>query len=126
MSQRISWLLQMLLAAIFALHVATSQGASREGGLTDESVCDVGDTVRSSSKLKSPFDFVKSECKNGQLLLASGVVPAGGFTLSKSEELAKNLCLIADIELKRTTGGGPTGTLWEIDNVRCKITKLPK
>jgi hypothetical protein len=68
-------------------------------------------------------DFIRAQCKNGQILIGSGIVPAGGFD-SEVVRLARTFCRMADIQTRRTQGN-MAGLVMEIDEVRCIIGKLP-
>ena len=108
-----------------AFLLATAAHAeSRLGGETDDSVCDVGATYKRHNTWPVAADFVRARCKNGQLLMGSSIVPAGGFD-SEIKRLTRGFCRIADIQLQRTAGellGIPT----EFEEGRCKIEKLPQ
>lgn len=113
------------LLAVAAVCVATQSWAvSRQGGATDDSVCDLGRTYERNRDNSWVGDFIKTQCKNGQLLIGSSVVPVGGFE-SEIMGLSKANCQIADIQARRFQGNaGPMGM--EFEEVRCRITKLPK
>lgn len=98
--------------------------ASRLGGETDDSVCDVGPTYERSRDETRAGDFIRSSCRNGQVLIGASVVPAGGFE-SEIMRLAKANCRIADIQAQRVRRS--TGPIFmEFDEVRCRIEKLQK
>lgn len=109
------------LTLLASLGEPGAQAASRFSGSTDDSVCDVGRTDQRTRPNVEAFDFVKSRCKNGQLLTGSGPVPAGGYE-PEIEALAKRYCRIADIEATRTEGS-LAGIRVEFSQVRCKIGK---
>jgi hypothetical protein len=115
------------LLAIATACIAIQSGAvARQGGTTDDSVCDLGRTYERTSTRDNSWigDFIKAKCKNGQLLMGSSVVPAGGFE-SEIMGLSKANCQIADIQARRFQGNAGPITM-EFEEVRCRITKLPK
>lgn len=98
-----------------------AQAASRFGGPDDDSVCDVGDVSQRSARWPVAWDFVNSQCKNGQLLIGSSIESAtGGFEI---EGLARSFCRIADIQFQ-VTQGSLAGIATQYGHVRCKIEKL--
>lgn len=115
-------------AAVFVLATSsfTSPGwaVTRQGGATDDSVCDVGRTYERSRDGVSSWEFVRTQCKNGQLLTGTSVVPIGGGE-TEIMGLAKTFCRIADIQSRRFQGNvGPLGM--EFEEARCRVEKLPK
>jgi hypothetical protein len=78
---------------------------------------------QNARKLSAAGDFIRAQCKNGQVLVGSGIVPAGGFD-SEVVRLARTFCRMADIQTRRTQGN-MAGLVMEIDEVRCIIGKLP-
>ena len=110
-----------VLTILTSMGQPQAQAASRFSGVTDDSVCDVGRTDQRTSPNVEAFDFVKSRCKNGQLLTGSSPVPVGGYE-PEIEALAKHYCRIADIDAKRTAGS-LAGISVEFAQVRCKIEK---
>lgn len=113
-----------LLAGAVVAAVALGWVAARLGGETGDSVCDVGRTQEPGRDGARAGDFIRVQCKNGQMLVGSSVVPAGGFE-SEILGLAKRYCRVADIQVRRThENAGPF--LVEFEAVRCRIEKLPK
>ena len=97
---------------------------ARLGGETDDSVCDVGRTDQRMTGALGPQNFVATKCRNGQLLMATSVVPAGGFEPATTS-LGKTFCRIADIQSRRFQENvGPLPM--EFEELRCQIAKLPK
>jgi hypothetical protein len=114
----------VVLASIAIFTAMPVQAASRLGGQTDDSVCDVGKTWQRVNGVPATGEFVRTSCKNGQLLMGVSVAPAGDFD-SEIVVLARTLCRIADIQTRRNQGD-MGGIVMEYDEVRCKIEKLPK
>jgi hypothetical protein len=97
---------------------------TRQGGVTDDSVCDLGRTYERSRDGVSAWEFVRAQCKNGQLLIGISVVPVGGGE-TEIMGLSKAFCRIADIQSRRFQGhAGPLGM--ELEEARCRLEKLPK
>lgn len=96
---------------------------SRLGAATDDSVCDVGSTDRRAAGVVPPWEFVKSKCRNGQVLLGISVVPVGNSP-SEIAELARRYCLIAGIQSSRSMSN-MAGIAMEYEQVRCVIEKMP-
>lgn len=117
-------LIQGLLASLAIDVMSPVYAEARFGGQTDESVCDVGRTDQRSSKWPTGWEFVRAKCKNGQALMANGIVPVGGFD-SEAVGLARAFCRMSDIQSRRTQGN-MAGLVIENDEVRCTIEKLPK
>lgn len=116
--------LALALAGALIGTAVPAGAVARLGGQTDDSVCDVGATQQRNRDWPEVADFIRAKCKNGQLLMGSSVVPAGGFD-SEITVLARGLCRIADIQARRTQGN-MAGIVMEYDEVRCKLEKLPK
>lgn len=112
-----------MLASLLICAMEPTGAASLVGGQTDDSVCDLGSAPQNARKLSAAGDFIRAQCKNGQVLVGSGIVPAGGFD-SEVVRLARAFCRVADIQTKRTQGN-MAGLVMEIDEVRCIIGKLP-
>jgi hypothetical protein len=116
------WATTLALAA--GLLAAPAWAVTRQGGSTDDSVCDVGRTYERSRDSASSWEFVRTQCKNGQLLMGTSVVPVGGGE-TEIMGLAKTFCRIADIQSRRFQGSvGPLGM--ELEEARCRVEKLPK
>ncbi len=113
-----------VLASLVIFAIEPASAASLVGGQTDDSVCDLGSAPQNSRKLSVAGDFIRAQCKNGQVLVGSGIVPAGGFD-SEVVRQARTFCRLADIQTRRTQGN-MSGIVLEIDEVRCSIKKLPK
>lgn len=113
-----------MLASLLICVIEPAGAASLVGGQTDDSVCDLGSATQNARKLSAAGDFIRAQCKNGQVLVGSGIVPAGGFD-SDVVRLARTFCRLADIQTRRTQGN-MAGLVMEIDEVRCSIEKLPK
>ena len=113
-----------VVVAALAASLAGAQAASRYGGPTDDSVCDVGDMSRRAAGMLSPDAYVKATCRNGQALIGSSVVPLGSAQ-SDIALLAVKSCVAADIEIRRSSDN-VGGVVMEIERVRCRISKLPK
>jgi hypothetical protein len=105
-----------LMAFTFHAHAA-----SRGGGATDDSVCEIGSMEDRSSKI-DPYDFVQKSCRNGQLLTGTSVVPLGSNG-AQIENLAGRYCLRAEIEV-RYFKKPVAGMEWDYAAVKCKISKL--
>ena len=112
-----------VLASLLICAIEPTGAASLVGGQTDDSVCDLGSASQNARKLSAAGDFIRAQCKNGQMLVGSGIVPAGGFD-SEVVRLARTFCRMADIQTRRTQGN-MAGLVMEIDEVRCIIGKLP-
>lgn len=112
-----------MLASLLICAIEPAGAASLVGGQTDDSVCDLGGAPQNARKLSAAGDFIRAQCKNGQILIGSGIVPAGGFD-SEVVRLARTFCRMADIQTRRTQGN-MAGLVMEIDEVRCIIGKLP-
>jgi hypothetical protein len=112
-----------VLASLLIGAIEPAGAASLVGGQTDDSVCDLGSASQNARKLSAAGDFIRAQCKNGQMLVGSGIVPAGGFD-SEVVRLARTFCRMADIQTRRTQGN-MAGLVMEIDEVRCTIEKLP-
>lgn len=112
-----------MLASLVFCAIEPAGAASLVGGQTDDSVCDLGSAPQNARKLSTAVDFIRTQCKNGQVLVGSGIVPAGGFD-SEVARLARTFCRMADIQIRRTQGS-MAGLVMEIDEVRCAIGKLP-
>jgi hypothetical protein len=116
------WTMTLSLAA--GLLAVPAWAVTRQGGATDDSVCDVGRTHERSRDGVSSWEFVRTQCKNGQLLMGTSVVPVGGGE-TEIMGLAKTFCRIADIQSRRFQGAvGPLGM--EFEEARCRVDKLPK
>ena len=113
-----------VLASLLICVIEPAGAASLVGGQTDDSVCGLGSAPQNARKLSAAGDFIRAQCKNGQVLVGSGIVPAGGFD-SDVVRLARTFCRLADIQTRRTQGN-MSGLVMEIDEVRCSIEKLPK
>ena len=113
-----------VLASLLICVIEPAGAASLVGGQTDDSVCDLGSAPQNARKLSAAGDFIRAQCKNGQVLVGSGIVPAGGFD-SEVVRLTRTFCRLADIQTRRTQGN-MAGLVMEIDEVRCSIEKLPK
>ncbi|HQE38872.1 MAG TPA: hypothetical protein PLC55_06245 [Zoogloea sp.] len=113
-----------MLASLLICVIEPAGAASLVGGQTDDSVCDLGSAPQNARKLSAAGDFIRAQCKKGQVLGGSGIVPAGGFD-SDVVRLARTFCRLADIQTRRTQGN-MSGLVMEIDEVRCSIEKLPK
>jgi hypothetical protein len=114
----------MTLATAAGLLAAPAWAVSRQGGATDDSVCDVGRTHERSRDGVSSWEFVRTQCKHGQLLMGTSVVPVGGGE-TEIMGLAKTFCRIADIQSRRYQGAvGPLGM--EFEEARCRVEKLLK
>ena len=112
------------LAFAVGVLAAPAWAVSRQGGATDDSVCDVGRTYERSRDGVSSGEFVRTKCKNGQLLMGTSVVPVGAGE-TEIMGLAKTFCRIADIQSRRFQGSvGPLGM--ELEEARCRVEKLPK
>lgn len=112
------------LAFAVGLLAAPAWAVSRQGGATDDSVCDVGRTYERSRDGVSSWEFVRTQCKNGQLLMGTSVLPVGGGE-TEIMGLAKTFCRIADIQSRRFQGNvGPLGM--EFEEARCRVEKQPK
>lgn len=112
-----------MLASLLICAMEPSGAASLVGGQTDDSVCDLGSAPHNARKLSAAGDFIRAQCKNGQMLVGSSIVPVGGFD-SEVVRLARTFCRMADIQTRRTQGN-MGGLVMEIDEVRCTIGKLP-
>lgn len=112
-----------MLASLLIGAIEPAGAASLVGGQTDDSVCDLGSASQNARKIYEAGDFIRAQCKNGQVLVGSGIVPAGGFD-SEVVRLARTFCRMADIQTRRTQGN-MAGLVMEIDEVRCTIGKLP-
>lgn len=112
-----------VVAAIYACAGAPAFAVSRLGAATDDSVCDVGSTDRRAAGVMPPREFVKSKCRNGQVLLGISVVPVG-TSQSEIAELASRYCLIAGIQSSRSMSN-MAGIAMEYEQVRCVIEKMP-
>jgi hypothetical protein len=111
------------LAVLLALPTTNAAvAASRFGGSTDDSVCDVGNTDRRVQGVMSPQAFIKQSCKNGQLLVGNSVVPLGS-SAPEIVELAQTYCRIADIQSRRSRAN-MAGIDMEYEEVRCRLEKL--
>lgn len=110
-------------AAIAACAAAPAMAVSRLGAATDDSVCDVGSTDRRAAGLIPPAEFVKSKCRNGQLLIGISVVPLGS-SQPEIAELASRYCTIAGIQSSRSVSN-MAGIAMEYEQVRCTIEKMP-
>ncbi len=116
------WATTLALAA--GLLAVPAWAVSRQGGSTDDSVCDVGRTYERSRDGVSSWEFVRTQCRNGQLLMGTSVVPVGAGE-TEIMGLAKTFCRIADIQSRRFQGSvGPLGM--ELEEARCRVEKLPK
>jgi len=113
-----------MLASLLICAIAPASAASLVGGQTYDSVCDLGSVPQNARKLSAAGDFIRAQCKNGQVRVGSGIVPAGGFD-SEVVRLARTFCRMADIQIRRTQGN-MAGIVMEFDEVRCIIGKLPK
>lgn len=113
-----------MLAAVVICAIQPAGAASLLGGQTDNSVCDLGTAPQNSRKIYQASDFIRAQCKNGQVLVGSGIVPAGGSD-AEVVRLARSFCRVADIQIRRTQAD-MGGLIMEIDEVRCTIGKLPK
>lgn len=110
-------------AALLSIGVTCcASAASRLGGATDDSVCDVGSTDRRVAGVAAPQAFIKTSCKNGQLLMGTSVVPLGSGD-PEILELARAYCRIADIQSTRTQAN-MAGITMEYEQVRCVLQKL--
>ncbi|MGL4233394.1 MAG: hypothetical protein ACRCWJ_18655 [Casimicrobium sp.] len=109
------------VVCLMAAMVPVTQAASRGGAITDDSVCDVGDTEDRSMRIDT-HTFVEKECKNGQVLLGRSVVPLGGNP-SRIEHMAMSLCRVADIATQRSEGYAGGVIKMEYASVRCVISK---
>lgn len=119
-----SKLLGMACGLMFGALLGTAEpveAAAREGGRTDDSVCDLGRLYNRSSELPDAYQFVRTQCKNGQVLMAIAVVPAGNFD-SQAKGVGYEFCSIAELQLRQFAG--PVSL--EFEEVRCVISKLPK
>lgn len=112
-----------VLASLLICAIEPAGSASLVGGQTDDSVCDLGRAPQNARKLSAAGDFIRAQCKNGQILIGSSIVPVGGAD-SDVVRLARTLCRMADIQTRRTQGN-MAGLIMEIDEVRCTIGKLP-
>lgn len=117
-------IIKKLALAVFAtlalLHFPV-YSATRLGGADDDSICDVGDVGQRSVKWPVAWEFINSQCKNGQLLIGRSIESSmGGFEI---EGLARAFCRAADIQL-RITQGSLVGIPTQYGHVRCKIEKL--
>jgi hypothetical protein len=111
-----------LLVGLLAVGSMPAVAVSRLGGVTDDSVCDLGSLEQRQADVPSAAAFVKAKCKNGQLLMGKSVVPLGSGQ-SEIMNLARAYCRIADIQVNRIRGG-MMGVPMEWDEVRCPIAKL--
>lgn len=113
-----------MLASLLICAIEPAGAASLVGGQTDDSVCDLGSAGQNARKLPEAGDFVRAQCKNGQVLMGSSIVPVGGFD-SDVVRLARAFCRMSEVQTRRTQGN-MGGLVMEIDEVRCTIGKLPK
>ena len=111
----------VILGIVLTIGSANTNAASRLGGQTDDSVCDVGKTYQRSRPDIIAFEFIRDHCENGQMLIGSSMVPVGNFE-PEIEALAKRFCRIADIDIKRTENEN-LGIRAAYSHVRCKIIK---
>lgn len=118
-----SRLASTLVATSALLATNGSWAAPRLGGVTDDSVCDVGSTEQRREGALAPREFIERQCKNGQLLVGVSVVPAGGMSEPLITALARTYCRIADVQVVRSVRdiGGLT---MEYEEARCVISKL--
>ncbi|MCW5287483.1 hypothetical protein [Verminephrobacter eiseniae] len=112
-----------MLASLLICVIEPAGAASLVGGQTDDSVCDLGSAPQNARKLSAAGDFIRAQCKNGQVLVGSGIVPVGGFD-SEVVRQARTFCRLVDIQTRRIQGN-MAGLVMEIDEVRCTIGKLP-
>lgn len=112
------------MAGLLICAIEPAGAASLVGGQTDDSVCDLGRAPENARKLSVAGDFIRAQCKNGQVLVGSSIVPVGGF-YSEVVRQARAFCRLADIQTRRTQSN-MFGLAMEIDEVRCSIEKLPK
>ncbi|ABM60729.1 hypothetical protein Veis_5043 (plasmid) [Verminephrobacter eiseniae EF01-2] len=112
-----------VLASLLICVIEPAGAASLVGGQTDDSVCDLGSAPQNARKLSAAGDFIRAQCKNGQVLVGSGIVPVGGFD-SEVVRQARTFCRLVDIQTRRIQGN-MAGLVMEIDEVRCTIGKLP-
>ncbi|MBC7207241.1 MAG: hypothetical protein H5U27_12065 [Methyloversatilis sp.] len=112
-----------VLASLLVCAIEPAGAASLVSGQTDDFVCDLGSAPQNARKLSAAGDFIRAQCKNGQVLIGSGIVPVGGAD-SDVVRLARTFCRMADIQTRRTQGN-MAGLVMEIDEVRCIIGKLP-
>ena len=115
--------LTCVVAALVACIGTPALAVSRLGTATDDSVCDVGSTDRRAPGVIAPREFVKSKCKNGQVLLGISVVPVG-TSPSEIAELASRYCLVAGIQSSRSMSN-MAGIEMAYEQVRCVIEKMP-
>jgi hypothetical protein len=67
--------------------------------------------LQNARKIYEAGDFIRAQCKNGQLLVGSGIVPAGGFD-SEVVRLARTFCHMADIQASAHTGQHGPASSW--------------
>ena len=101
----------------------SAPAASRFGTPSDDSVCDVGDAAKRAAGVMSAEAFVKTRCRNGQVLVGTGVVPLGSSP-SDIALLAMKSCAAATIESSRSSEV-MGGISVDVERVRCPISKLP-
>ena len=125
---RVSWReigLVMAGAIWITLSGSPVLAASRMGGMTDDSVCDVGRTqVPVKPENIRAEDFIKTQCKNGQVLTGASTV-AYGNAMPEIEYLAKRYCLMAEIQMWGSAEYF-LGIRQEWVHARCVIAKLGK
>jgi len=114
-----------VLASLLICVIEPAGAASLVGGQTDDSVCDLGSAPQNARKLSAAGDFIRAQCKNGQVLVGSAIVPAAVSYESAVVLLARDFCRMSDIQTRRTQGN-MGGLVMEIDEVQCPIGKLPK
>lgn len=117
--------IRSVLAVLASVVICTSfpvHAASRSNRQTDDSVCDLGVV---HTRDEGVPDFVRAQCKNGQVLMGSGLGMAGlGYSSSNIAILAQTFCTIAGIQVSRiqVNDNNLVGNGY---GVRCIITKLP-
>lgn len=114
-----------MLASLLICAIEPAGAASLVGGQTDDSVCDLGRAPGNVRELSKAADFIRTQCKNGQVLMGSAIVPAAVAYESAVVLLARDFCRMSDIQTRRMQGN-MAGLVMEIDEVRCTIGKLPK
>ena len=112
-----------MLASLFICAIEPPGAAPPVGAQTAAAVRGAGSAPQNARKLSAAGDFIRAQCKNGQMLVGSGIVPAGRFD-AEVVRLARTFCRMADIQTRRTQGS-MVGLVMEIDEVRCTIEKLP-
>lgn len=116
------WWGWITVIAMGCLAGSNAPAVSRFGAPSDDSVCDVGDAAKRASGVMSADAFVKTKCRNGQMLMGTSAVPVGS-SLSDIALLAMKSCAAATIESSRVTEvlGGVSV---DVERIRCPISKL--